>query len=322
MSGAGSNNRGEHKPGETSVYAKDAKTVDLVESNLRLVDEVAKKYSGWGLERNDIVQEGRLGLIDAARRFDQKKQVKFSTFAVPLIRGKILQALRDHEPIVRLPEHTQRRINRLFKISGQLHQELGRMPTDGEIAGAMEIDVDKVRLLVKMAYQKGSSVGATLTGPRIDDNNANRSSLPVPGGAIPQQRRKPASAPTPRLGSARLTGDRHATVLSVLMELQGISDESLAKRCGVNVKTVMRWRLGENSPTEDDVRNRLDELFGGFGSTDFIFGPFTDGMLQTGALDTSYTEDDDSDGSGIAQEGDLSDEDLGSMGWEFDDEEE
>jgi RNA polymerase primary sigma factor len=209
----------------------------LTDANLRLVVSVARRYSNRGVPLIDLIQEGNLGLLRAVEKFDWRRGFKFSTYATWWIRQAVSRAIADDARTIRIPVHLYDVVNRMARISGQLHQELGREPTDDEVGAALEISPERVRELNQVLPQPISLDGFvgedqdTRLSDVVADDNATSLELAAEHRLLADQIRDTLLTLTPRERRVierrfGLTDDTDETLTSIGREI-GVTRERI-----------------------------------------------------------------------------------------------
>jgi RNA polymerase primary sigma factor len=168
---------------EALVHEGDVARASLADANLRLVVSVARRYSNRGVPLIDLIQEGNLGLLRAVEKFDWRRGFKFSTYATWWIRQAVSRAIADDARTIRIPVHLYDVVNRMARVSSQLHQELGREPTEAEIGAALQLSPERVRELSQVLPQPVSLDGLvgedqdTRLSDMVADENATNLEL-------------------------------------------------------------------------------------------------------------------------------------------------
>lgn len=220
----------------------------LVRSNLRFVVSVAKKYQNQGVSLSDLINEGNLGLIRAAHKFDETKNIKFISYAVWWIRQAILQALAEQSRIVRVPLNRAGTLHRISRRSAALLQELGREPTPAEIAEGMDIEIEEVQKTLSIS-QSHLSLDAPMTP---GENNRLVDYLADPQGAGSDAETFEHALSQSILEVLTTLKEREATVLRLYFGIDGSEPMTLEEIGGFLGITRERVRQ-----VKDKALNRL-----------------------------------------------------------------
>jgi len=232
----------------------------LVQANLRFVVSVAKQYQNQGLSLPDLINEGNLGLIKAANRFDETRGFKFISYAVWWIRQSILQALAEQSRIVRLPLNRISSINKINKTFAKLEQEYERQPTDEEIAHELEIAPDEVKALMNSTSRHVSMDAPLLVDEDGDmyDVLLNTDSPSPDKGLIHESLRKEIER------SLSLLSDREADVLRLYFGLNGKHPhtlEEIGEIFGLTRERVRQIKETAIRQLKDSARNEIFKTY-------------------------------------------------------------
>ena len=233
----------------------------MVSSNLQLVVSIAKEYAGRGVPVLDLIQEGSIGLIAAAKKFDPERNLRFSTYATKWIRQGVARCVMDHSGMIRIPHYTAEKMNKVFRIRAELMQKNGEEPTASQIAELTDLDEEKVRQLLSL-YPRTYSLDNPVGEESDTDLQAMIEDLQAPQPEEELVRRELKNTMGTLLS---LLNDRQQQVLRLYYGLDdGVtySMEAIGNRMGISKQRVRQ--------IERQAVEKLKKLGADFGLEDFL----------------------------------------------------